>query len=349
MCPRCHTLITQQHTGVATATDVAAPVVSVPDAPVPVVPISPQSIATTPVVHVPASVWKRFGNYLIDVILVSVITGIATAIIMKDAPFLISILISSGSTIVFYTVFEGLWARTPGKFLTGTKVVMKDGSKPGFSTILLRSVVRIVPFEALTFLFNSNPVGWHDAWSGTFVVPVSYSQSDVQAIQSGPKRSGFFIILIIIGGLLLIAVIGIVASIFLSSLNSARMQGRDTRRVLDVKQLQVALELYLDANGHYPAVLSEIPQTDIPAVPLDPSTNALYPYVLCGTGAYHMAATLETQAGQLSNDADSPPLCAEDTISGDDAHSCISDASAVAGHCFDVTSQADQTPQTPST
>ena len=52
--------------------------------------------------------------------------------------------------------------------------------------------------------------------------------------------------------LVVIAIIGILSSIVLASLNSARKKGRDARRVADIKQIQLALELYYDANSNYP-------------------------------------------------------------------------------------------------
>ena len=44
--------------------------------------------------------------------------------------------------------------------------------------------------------------------------------------------------------LVVIAIIGILSSVVLASLNSARTKARDTRRVSDMKQIQIALELY---------------------------------------------------------------------------------------------------------
>jgi len=55
--------------------------------------------------------------------------------------------------------------------------------------------------------------------------------------------------------LVVIAIIGILASIVLASLNTARKKGRDARRVADMKQVQLALELYYDGHSStYPAV-----------------------------------------------------------------------------------------------
>lgn len=53
--------------------------------------------------------------------------------------------------------------------------------------------------------------------------------------------------------LVVIAIIGILSSVVLASLNSARAKARDASRKIDLKQLQTALELYLDSNNAYPS------------------------------------------------------------------------------------------------
>jgi len=52
--------------------------------------------------------------------------------------------------------------------------------------------------------------------------------------------------------LVVIAIIGLLATIVLVSLNTARQKARDTKRLSDLKQIQLAVEMYYDANGHYP-------------------------------------------------------------------------------------------------
>ncbi|PIW74860.1 MAG: hypothetical protein CO003_00400 [Candidatus Portnoybacteria bacterium CG_4_8_14_3_um_filter_44_15] len=53
--------------------------------------------------------------------------------------------------------------------------------------------------------------------------------------------------------LVVISIIGLLASIVLVSVNSARVKARDARRMSDLKQLQLALEMYYDSNNAYPS------------------------------------------------------------------------------------------------
>lgn len=70
--------------------------------------------------------------------------------------------------VMFYALFEHFFGKTPGKFLTKTKVVKKDGSKPTFCNILGRNAARLIPLDSLSYLFSNR--GWHDQISDTYVV-----------------------------------------------------------------------------------------------------------------------------------------------------------------------------------
>ncbi|XKT74850.1 MAG: type II secretion system protein [Patescibacteria group bacterium UBA2103] len=52
--------------------------------------------------------------------------------------------------------------------------------------------------------------------------------------------------------LVVVAIIGMLSSVVLSSLNQARSGARDARRAQDIKQFQAALELYYNDNNSYP-------------------------------------------------------------------------------------------------
>jgi uncharacterized RDD family membrane protein YckC len=77
--------------------------------------------------------------------------------------------ISLGWMVGYYFIFEALFQVTPGKLATGTHVVDWNGNKPSLLQILGRSLTRFIPFEPLSF-FGRSPDGWHDRWSGTYVV-----------------------------------------------------------------------------------------------------------------------------------------------------------------------------------
>jgi prepilin-type N-terminal cleavage/methylation domain-containing protein len=68
-------------------------------------------------------------------------------------------------------------------------------------------------------------------------------------IKTIQKKNGFTLIELLV----VIAIIGLLASIVLVSLNSARMKARDVRRLADIRQIQIALEMFYDYYGYYPS------------------------------------------------------------------------------------------------
>lgn len=52
--------------------------------------------------------------------------------------------------------------------------------------------------------------------------------------------------------LVVIAIIGLLASVVVASLTRARIKGRDTRRVQDLRTIQTAIEMYASDHNHYP-------------------------------------------------------------------------------------------------
>lgn len=52
--------------------------------------------------------------------------------------------------------------------------------------------------------------------------------------------------------LVVVTIIGMLSSVVLASVSAARIKARDARRVSDLKQLQLALQLYYGENSAYP-------------------------------------------------------------------------------------------------
>lgn len=95
--------------------------------------------------------------------------------------------------------------------------------------------------------------------------------------------------------LIVVAIIGLLATLAIVSLNTARQKANDTKRIADLKSMQTALELYWNGTGAgaYPGLdidsnnatagvfdnwgaLETGLNTYLPALPRDPGTNRYY-------------------------------------------------------------------------
>ena len=128
-----------------------------------------------------ASKGKRFGNYIIDRICMFVLAFmVGVGIVLIDPGSEGGWLLNSGAignylfgsiiALGYYTLTEGLLGgKSIGKFITGTRTVRQDGGSVDFMDVLMRTLSRLVPFEAFSFL-GSDDRGWHDEWTNTKVV-----------------------------------------------------------------------------------------------------------------------------------------------------------------------------------
>jgi uncharacterized RDD family membrane protein YckC len=131
-----------------------------------------------------ASQGQRFLNLLLDyvgqialMLLLGVLIGVLS--VVMGNPQLATMfdnmntLTEYGFTIVlvliYYNLFEIFTSRTLGKFITKTIVVDENGNTPEYQTIMIRSLCRLIPFDALSFL-GATSRGWHDSISRTYVV-----------------------------------------------------------------------------------------------------------------------------------------------------------------------------------
>lgn len=132
-----------------------------------------------------ASMGKRFINYLIDYLFVmalgAIVGGAIGLVLGYFAPEhlsffdgenkLLEYVLGAIVLIIYYIFFEGFTGRSIGKYFTKTKVVTEQGKKPLFSQIAIRTLCRLIPFEAFSFL-GERAIGWHDSISKTRVVEI---------------------------------------------------------------------------------------------------------------------------------------------------------------------------------
>ncbi|MFA5184042.1 MAG: prepilin-type N-terminal cleavage/methylation domain-containing protein [Patescibacteria group bacterium] len=118
--------------------------------------------------------------------------------------------------------------------------------------------------------------------------------------------------------LVVIAIIGLLSTLSILALNTARARARDAKRVADVKQIQTALEMYYNDVGSYPAAGSVTPGVAIksangtflaavptPPTPADGSCGAqpAYTYAISGSApysTYQISYCLGAQTGGVS-------------------------------------------------
>lgn len=128
------------------------------------------------------------------------------------------------------------------------------------------------------------------------------------------NKKGFTLIELLV----VIAIIGLLSTLAVVALGSARVKARDAKRLSDLKQIQTALELYNTEKSAYPtgtdAVLGATTYVCLNSdgfsatagctsaymgiIPSDPGTNS-YSYTSDGT-TYTIEATLEGDTQGLS-------------------------------------------------
>lgn len=155
----------------------------------------------------------------------------------------------------------------------------------------------------------------------------------VRSSQSKAHR-GFTLIEILV----VVAIIGILASIILVGVGSFRARGRDTRRIADLRETQNALELYFTKNGLYPDVNSWSALTSaliggligVNSIPNDPTSGWNYAYCRSGTDQYVLAAYLEDIGNpQLKQYPAGTTFPCAPTLSGTPGNPSCSNASAI--------------------
>ena len=122
------------------------------------------------------------------------------------------------------------------------------------------------------------------------------------------QKKGFTLIELLV----VVAIIGLLSTLSIVALNTARAKARDARRVSDIKQIQTALELYYNDKGDYPSSTASLSPAYMGTVPTAPTpfdnstdcstakNNYSYTY---STGSYTLTYCLGADTGGLVHGA----------------------------------------------
>lgn len=132
----------------------------------------------------------RAANYFVDLISFYIIYVFIFLLLLKISPAfnvwavnlnpIADRLMSIVGYISYMFLVETLTGgRSLGKLITGTKVIMIDGTQPSVGDYFLRNIIRgIILVDQLSF-FGEN--GFHDSWSKTRVINIKKYESERQA------------------------------------------------------------------------------------------------------------------------------------------------------------------------
>ncbi len=130
------------------------------------------------------------------------------------------------------------------------------------------------------------------------------------------NKKGFTLIELLV----VIAIIGLLSTLAVVALNSAREQARDSKRVSDMKAIQTALESYFSQNDAYPTADPAVTlgagsyaclnssgwgtagcsSPYLGLVPADPLASGSYTYYSVDGSTYTVSTTLETGVANLN-------------------------------------------------
>ena len=124
-----------------------------------------------------ASLNTRFANGVIDALVIVLLAGgiiwLVKSVVSPYTWYRIPVMYFYvgyfSLQVGYYTLLEAWMGKTVAKMLTKTKVTNYQGQKPHVLLLLLRSLIRLIPFEPFSFL-NNDASGWHDRASQTVVI-----------------------------------------------------------------------------------------------------------------------------------------------------------------------------------
>lgn len=149
-----------------------------------------------------AGFWTRFWAYVIDLLIVSSISGIFIKPIFRVldlkisnpsfllfSPYKVTLLILF---LVYFALMTKFAGQTVGKMILGIKVVRQDGGDLTWGTILFREVIgrfisKLLTLPYLLVLFMPKKEALHDLFADTYVVHEQAFEREVVEIRQERK------------------------------------------------------------------------------------------------------------------------------------------------------------------
>lgn len=186
---------------------------------------------------VEAGRWKRFFHLIIDYFIMIFVFSTAFESLVREEkiqPLLNSLengLGESGAFIaivaifrvLYYAIFESVLGVTAAKLLTESRVTDENGNKPQVGSVIKRTFLRLVPFEAFSFFTAS---GLHDKWSETYVIKEK---------KTGASGGWYFLIFPVTIVAALLTAFGIYKYEAMQSEKRAQAEAQQEKEVLDSK------------------------------------------------------------------------------------------------------------------
>ena len=206
-----------------------------------------------------AGFWLRAGAYMIDGILVAIVSVVLNLILPESISIVARVLLSAGYFTVMPVHARG---QTLGKMAAGIAIVRDDGTPLTYGRAFVRWLGYLL--SGLTFCigfacaaFTNRKRALHDYLADTRVIRV-------EALGSGRKYA------VILAGLLfpLLILLGIAAAIALPKFEA--MKNQEDERVArgNLNALRAALTAYYgDSKGAYPADLNQLVPKYTPEIP----------------------------------------------------------------------------------
>jgi uncharacterized RDD family membrane protein YckC/type II secretory pathway pseudopilin PulG len=210
-----------------------------------------------------AGFWLRFLAFSLDNVVVSVIIGIPIAIItnlfagQRDTYFWAGVLFLF-QIVLTYTYFIFLTNKdqaTIGKRLLGLRVVSEDGSPLSLGKIIIRETagkfisILILFIGFLMVAFTSKKQGLHDKMIGGVVLS-----------NRAERKTWAYVVSIIVAAVLpALAILGILASVVLASLNVARSKAVDLTVKSNLEEISYQSTIVYNLNNESYKTMFEDP------------------------------------------------------------------------------------------